>query len=585
MKPLRAADFEPDEAVHTPAPTAAAPAIRVTDVSKAYKLYREPRDLLWEALTGRNRHTEKVVLQDISFEIPKGEVVGIIGANGAGKSTLLKMIAGTLQPSTGRITVDGKIAAILELGTGFNPNYSGRENVILSGMLRGMSEQDIRRKFDSIVAFSGLEAVIDQPFHTYSSGMQARLAFATAVSVDADIIIIDEALAAGDVRFTSKSLRRIREISESGITCLFVSHVTYQIMQLCSRAIWIDNGRMRMDGPAIDVVRAYEYEMHRLIAEDRGDPAPAAPDPGPTAVAALAARPEAEPDSTIAAMGAEFLAGTADSEAEPVEETGERSGEHASGVAESLETFPVEQALAPLGQPQAAEPGKPSALAQRGPPSEPETTPEGAAGSCVAVAQPVASDEGSATSAPLEGGDAGRGEGARLEPAPTSHSGEDDATGQYRMTGIELLDAAGRQTKVFRFGDVLRLRVAYEKLGPHLPDLSCGLAITFERTSDFEPVMHFDGKVPLAGAEIGGGGAGSRQVNGRKGVIEARMEPLQLCAGEYHLSLGIRSDRSGTNAFDEYVRHHCLVTVLPSGFPEPSVFYPLVRWSSGHDQR
>ena len=245
-------------------------AISVRGVCKAYRTYDQPLSFLVEVATGRKKHQEKEVLRDISLEIKRGEVVGIIGRNGAGKSTLLKMIAGTLTPTAGHIDVNGRVSAILELGTGFNAAYSGRDNVIMSGLMRGMSEAEVRQKFDAVVAFAGLEDVIDQPFHTYSSGMQARLAFAAAVSVDADVIIIDEALAAGDIRFTARSLGRIREICKSGVTALFVSHQTYQVMQLCSRAIWLDDGRVRMDGPSLEVCRAYEYEMHEAVARDEG---------------------------------------------------------------------------------------------------------------------------------------------------------------------------------------------------------------------------------------------------------------------------------------------------------------------------
>jgi ABC-type polysaccharide/polyol phosphate transport system ATPase subunit len=261
-------------------------AISVRGVRKAYKIYDKPLSFLAEVITGQRAHREKEVLSNINIDVRRGEVVGIIGRNGAGKSTLLKMIAGTLAPSTGAIEVTGRVSAILELGTGFNPAYSGRDNVIMSALMRGMPEAEIRRKFDSIVAFAALEDVIDQPFHTYSSGMQARLAFAAAVAVDADVIIIDEALAAGDIRFTARSLRRVREICESGVTALFVSHQTYHVMQLCTRAIWIDEGRIRMDGDPLEVCRTYEYEMHEAVARDEGrmaKPRPSMPEqPSPS---------------------------------------------------------------------------------------------------------------------------------------------------------------------------------------------------------------------------------------------------------------------------------------------------------------
>lgn len=294
----------------------AVPAVSVRGLRKAYRLYDKPLAFLRELVTGRVMHREKEVLRDISLDIARGEVVGIIGRNGAGKSTLLKLIAGTLAPTEGRIEVQGRVSAILELGTGFNPAYSGRDNVIMSALMRGMSEADIRRKFDSIVAFAGLDDVIDQPFQTYSSGMQARLAFAAAVAVEADVIIIDEALAAGDIRFTARSLKRVREICESGVTALFVSHQTYHVMQMCTRAIWIDDGRIRMDGAPIEVCRAYEYEMHEAVARDEGRVRPQVPGPAPAApVAPPAAAAPAAPQTVPAVSQA------AAADAPPAEES------------------------------------------------------------------------------------------------------------------------------------------------------------------------------------------------------------------------------------------------------------------------
>lgn len=246
------------------------PAISVRDISKTFPVYGHPKDLVLEFITGTPRHVDRWALRDVSFDIAHGEVVGIVGSNGAGKSTLLKIIAGTLAQSSGEVKIDGRISAILELGTGFHPEYTGRENVITGGMCLGMTHAEIEERLPWIIEFSELESVIDQPFRTFSSGMQARLTFATAICIDPDIFIVDEALAAGDSYFVSKSFRRIREICNSGATVLFVSHGTNQIAQLCQRAIWIDQGSIRMIDDARTVTRLYDYETHIQGSYGRG---------------------------------------------------------------------------------------------------------------------------------------------------------------------------------------------------------------------------------------------------------------------------------------------------------------------------
>lgn len=234
-------------------------AIRVKNLSKCYQLYNQPHDRLKQFLWGGRRQyfREFWALKDVNFEVAKGEVLGIIGRNGAGKSTLLQLLCGTLTPSSGHVEVGGRITALLELGAGFNPEFTGRENVYLSASILGLSKQEIDERFEEIVEFSCIREFLDQPVKTYSSGMYVRLAFSVATSVDPDILVVDEALSVGDGEFARKSFDRIRSMKEAGKTILFCSHSLYQVEAFCDRALWLDHGQlMHFDEPQ-KVVQRY----------------------------------------------------------------------------------------------------------------------------------------------------------------------------------------------------------------------------------------------------------------------------------------------------------------------------------------
>ena len=233
-------------------------AIKINGLDKAYKIYASRKDFLLELIFRKKKHTEKQVLKNISLDIKRGEIVGILGRNGAGKSTLLKLIAGTLHKTSGSLKVNGRLTAILELGSGFHSEYTGRENIYMGGMCLGMSRKEIDLKLEEIIRFSELEKVIDEPFRTYSTGMQARLTFSTAISVDPDILIIDEALSVGDARFQAKCFGRLNKLREKNTTILLVSHDTGTITSLCDRAVILENGQIFKHGNAKEISIAYQ---------------------------------------------------------------------------------------------------------------------------------------------------------------------------------------------------------------------------------------------------------------------------------------------------------------------------------------
>ncbi|HFL3236582.1 TPA: ABC transporter ATP-binding protein [Clostridioides difficile] len=247
------------------------PAIEVINLSKIYKLYSKPVDRLKESLSINKKklHHDHYALRNISFTINKGESIGIIGKNGSGKSTLLKIITGVLTPSDGTVNVEGKIAALLELGAGFNPEYTGIENIYLNSTMMGFSKEAISEKVQDIIDFADIGEFINQPVKTYSSGMFARLAFSVAINVDPDILIVDEALSVGDIFFQSKCYKKFEEFSNKGKTILFVSHDMGSVIKYCKRSIVLHEGELVSEGPSRAMVDVYKKLMNNIA--DGGD--------------------------------------------------------------------------------------------------------------------------------------------------------------------------------------------------------------------------------------------------------------------------------------------------------------------------
>jgi lipopolysaccharide transport system ATP-binding protein len=241
-----------------------APVIRLEEVSKYYKLYDSPRDRLKEALhpRGKTYHRDYYALRNINLEVQSGEILGVVGRNGCGKSTLLKLICSILTPSSGALRVDGKVSALLELSAGFNPEFTGRQNIYFLGTIIGVPKQDLQLRLGDIIAFADIGEFIDQPLKTYSSGMKARLGFAVATHIDPDILVIDEVLAVGDDMFKRKCYAKMNEFFQGGKTVIYVSHETSSINRLCSRAVLLDNGEIILDCDSATVTKFYLKYLH-----------------------------------------------------------------------------------------------------------------------------------------------------------------------------------------------------------------------------------------------------------------------------------------------------------------------------------
>ncbi len=252
-------------------------AVEAEGLTKVYRVYASPWDRLGEAIFRRSRHREFRALEGVDFSIPRGEGLAVLGENGAGKSTLLKILAGITQPTSGSFQVRGKIASILELGSGFHPEFTGRQNIVLNAAMLGLGEEELRRKMPDIVGFSELGDFIDQPVKTYSTGMAMRLGFSIATQVEPEVLIIDEALSVGDGYFQKKCMDRLLLFVEGGGTLLFCSHAMYYVSNFCQRALWLKGGKAEALGPVSEVIREYEnFLVAKSAAAHEAEPEKAA---------------------------------------------------------------------------------------------------------------------------------------------------------------------------------------------------------------------------------------------------------------------------------------------------------------------
>ncbi len=269
--------------------------IEVEDLWKRYYVTQEKHRSLKESVLSGFRSARKSelvwALQGVSFQLEQGRTLGIIGNNGAGKSTLLRLLSGLGRPTKGRVMVRGQLASLLELGTGFHSDLTGRENIYIGGLVAGLTRQEIGTRIDEIIEFSELEAVIDTPLRTYSSGMFLRLAFATTISYEANLLIVDEALTVGDIRFQKKCIKRLRELKEAGTSIVIVSHIMEQVQELCDEVLWLENGVVKLHGPALEVVKRYKDRAFTRVVASPGTNRSESEEAAPVVEAEEAAHP------------------------------------------------------------------------------------------------------------------------------------------------------------------------------------------------------------------------------------------------------------------------------------------------------
>jgi ABC-type polysaccharide/polyol phosphate transport system ATPase subunit len=506
------------------------PAIVVERLCKRYRVYDTPLDALKEALTHRPRHRDFLALDDVSFTVARGERVGIVGANGAGKSTLLRILSGTLDHTAGRFAIEGRLRAVLELGTGFHEECTGRENVLMGGLCMGYARSELEERLDWIIEFSGLARVIDQPLRTYSSGMKSRLMYAVAFCRSVEVMIVDEALATGDGAFVRKCTQHIVDLCSHGATALVVSHNLYFLERLCDRVLYLRHGQLVADGEPLAVCKQYEADLGRdFVAAAGADLA--------TGAGLANGATDAAGASAAADGGVPFLRAEAPVPApEPAAGADPRNGLHAGlVVAEAPAAWPDWSAW-PV----------------------PEPLPPGPAGE-----------------ARSNGAGEIRGADGRWEPFDFSGAPAVRALGLVRLREAMLLDEQGRRTSQIVVGRPARLRFVLESR-VRKRDANVGFMVWSDRD------VHVATTTTACSLDEAGRPNGVR-VDLAEGVfaIEVAFPSLRLGAGRYWLRFGVGPGREHYSEDDLLLSEsRCLAFAVLRPDHVQDVFHePVSRWS------